>query len=133
MHLTDVMGDQALEFLEARGLSRPFCLSISSRPRTSRTKGELRPRGFVYAPRFKEFYRDSEVSPARPRARATSTPCHPSSDFRRPQALADGDVNAEIISSREGLLSPDHGIDEGWHGVEVARARGLRQGTSLSR
>src|SRR5882724_6971511 len=71
LHLTDVMGDQALEFLEGSSAEQPFCLSISF-------KGGIRRRGSSTRRASKTSTATARFHCPRPRVRATSTPCRPS-------------------------------------------------------
>src|SRR5882724_9682968 len=61
LHLTDVMGDQALEFLEGSSAEQPFCLSISFKAPHVQDEGQNPATRFVYAPRFEDLYRDSSI------------------------------------------------------------------------
>ena len=58
-HLTSIMGDQAIEFLESgRADPRPFCLSVSFKaPHVQ--DGD--PRQFIYDPAFKDLYKDVKI------------------------------------------------------------------------
>lgn len=57
-HLTDVMGEQAVEFLEGCEKSRPFCLSVSFKAPHVQDE-DLRQ--FLYAPEYRDLYKDVRI------------------------------------------------------------------------
>ena len=62
-HLTAVMGDQALEFLDGAPADRPFCLSISFKAPHCQD-GTPAFQQFPYDPSLKPLYRDVTIPPA---------------------------------------------------------------------
>jgi len=110
LHLSGVMGDQALEFLEGSLLSFDQ-LQGPARPGRREKSG--------YAVRLRSPLRGAlsrqRDSPAEDRGRALlRRPAVLRPDFRRTQTLADGDVHAGRLSEfGEGILSPDHGRGRG--------------------
>jgi len=57
-HLTQIMGDQSLEFLSLCPKDQPFCLSVSFKaPHVQ----DLDPRQFIYDPAFKDMYKESTI------------------------------------------------------------------------
>ena len=61
IHLTQLMGDQAVEFLETAPDDRPFCLSISFKaPHVQDTH----PKQFLYDPRYEPLYQEDVIPPA---------------------------------------------------------------------
>ena len=60
IHLTDLQGDQALEFLENGSPEQPFCLSISFKAPHVQDE-EKDPGRFHFAPRFESLYKDDVV------------------------------------------------------------------------
>lgn len=62
-HLTSVMGDQALEFLEGSSLDTPFCLSISFKSPHVQDSYDLREDPFPFDPALKELYAGLEIPP----------------------------------------------------------------------
>ena len=65
VHLTNLMGDQAVEFLEGCQPGKPFCLSVSFKAPHAQD-GD--PRQFLYDPALEEFYKDATI----PKPRTTS-------------------------------------------------------------
>lgn len=58
VHLTKIMGDQALEFLDSASSEKPFCLSISFKaPHVQ----DSDPRQFIYDPAYEELYKDVTI------------------------------------------------------------------------
>jgi arylsulfatase A-like enzyme len=60
-HLTTIMKDQAMEFLDQQSGSDPFCLSISFK---SPHCQDGDPEQFLYDPRYKDIYQDDTFTPA---------------------------------------------------------------------
>jgi len=58
VHLTDLMAEQAAEFLRAAPAGRPFCLSVSFKAPHCQD-GD--PRQFLYAPKYENLYADVAV------------------------------------------------------------------------
>jgi arylsulfatase A-like enzyme len=57
-HLTDIMGDQAIEFLDRAPAGRPFCLSVSFKaPHVE----DPDPRQFLYSRATENLYADTEI------------------------------------------------------------------------
>ncbi|MDX9754771.1 MAG: sulfatase [bacterium] len=61
-HLTTIMRDQALEFLDTQNQANPFCLSISFK---SPHCQDGDPKQFLYDPAYEELYQEDEFVPAR--------------------------------------------------------------------
>lgn len=61
VHLNEVMGDQAIEFLSQTPKDRPFCLSVSFKAPHAQD-GD--PRQFLYEPRLESLYQDATIPPA---------------------------------------------------------------------
>ncbi len=61
IHLTRLMGNQAVEFLEGCSREQPFCLSISFKAPHCQD-GD--PRQFLYDPAYKDLYQDTVIPPA---------------------------------------------------------------------
>lgn len=62
MHRTQILGDQALEFLDTCTPERPFCLSISFKaPHVQ----DEHPDQFLYDARFRHLYREDRIEPAK--------------------------------------------------------------------
>lgn len=57
-HLTDVMAEQACEFLTQQRGQRPFCLSVSFKAPHQQDED---PRQYLYAPRYAGLYADTEI------------------------------------------------------------------------
>ena len=57
-HLTELMGDQSLEFLDGSGPGQPFCLQVSFKAPHVQDQD---PRQFLYAPALRSLYRDAEI------------------------------------------------------------------------
>ena len=62
IHLTDLMGDQALDFLDSRPDDQPFCLSVSFKAPHVQDND---PRQFIHAERHKDLYADVTIPPDR--------------------------------------------------------------------
>ena len=60
VHLTELMGDQAIEFLQGAPKEKPFCLSISFK--ASHVQDED-PRQFLYDPAHADWYKDVRIPP----------------------------------------------------------------------
>ncbi|OHB66100.1 MAG: hypothetical protein A2V70_06915 [Planctomycetes bacterium RBG_13_63_9] len=66
-HLTGMMSDQAMEFLDGLPADRPFCLSISFKaPHVQ----DNHPRQFLYDPELESLYADVTIPPPAPEAAA---------------------------------------------------------------
>ena len=61
IHLTRLLGNQALDFLDGCTSDQPFCLSISFKAPHCQD-GD--PRQFIYDPAYKDLYRDVTLPPA---------------------------------------------------------------------
>jgi len=60
IHLTELMGDQALEFLRGAPASKPFCLSISFKaPHVQ----DEHPQQFLFDPAHADWYKDVRIPP----------------------------------------------------------------------
>jgi len=57
-HLTQIMGEQSLEFLQGCSKDRPFCLSVSFKAPHCQD-GD--PRQFIYDPAYKDLYKDTTI------------------------------------------------------------------------
>ncbi len=58
VHLTDLMGQQALEFLRSCSPEQPFCLSVSFKAPHVQDED---PRQFLYSPKSEHLYEDLEI------------------------------------------------------------------------
>jgi len=57
-HLTQIMGEQSLEFLQGCSQDKPFCLSVSFKaPHVQ----DSDPRQFIYDPAYKDLYKDVNI------------------------------------------------------------------------
>ncbi len=57
-HLTQIMGEQSMEFLQGCSTDQPFCLSVSFKaPHVQ--DGD--PRQFIYDPVYKDLYKDAKI------------------------------------------------------------------------
>ena len=57
-HLTQIMGEQSIEFLQDCSKDQPFCLSVSFKaPHVQ----DSDPRQFLYDPAYKDLYKDVEI------------------------------------------------------------------------
>ena len=61
VHLNELMGNQAIEFLAQTPKDRPFCLSVSFK---SPHVQDNDPRQFLYEPRLESLYQDVTIPPA---------------------------------------------------------------------
>jgi len=61
IHSTDMMGDQALEFLKVRDQSKPFCLQISFKAPHVEDNNKLH-NGYVYSPAYEQYYSTEIIS-----------------------------------------------------------------------
>jgi arylsulfatase A-like enzyme len=61
VHLTDLMGDQAVEFLDGSSAGQPFCLSVSFKAPHVQDEGKDPFSRFHYAPRFEALYGDQTI------------------------------------------------------------------------
>jgi arylsulfatase A-like enzyme len=57
-HLTQIMGEQAIEFLQSCSQKQPFCLSVSFKAPHCQD-GD--PRQFIYDPAYKDLYKDVTI------------------------------------------------------------------------
>ena len=57
-HLTQIMGEQAIEFLQGCSKDQPFCLSVSFKAPHCQD-GD--PRQFIYDPAYKDLYKDATI------------------------------------------------------------------------
>ncbi len=64
VHSTDMMGEQALEFLRGRDKSKPFCLQVSFKAPHVEDNNKLH-NGYVYSPFYENYY-SKETIPASP-------------------------------------------------------------------
>lgn len=64
-HLTSVMGDQALEFLESSSSQTPFCLSVSFKAPHVQDSYDLGENPFPFDPDLESLYADVEIPPPR--------------------------------------------------------------------
>ncbi len=55
LHSTDMMGDQAIEFLRTRDQSKPFCLQVSFKAPHVEDANKLH-NGYVYSPFYENYY-----------------------------------------------------------------------------
>ena len=62
-HLTGIMGDQAIEFLEGSGKDKPFCLSISFKAGHVQDGYDLKENPFPSEPDLQHLYQDVTVPP----------------------------------------------------------------------
>ncbi|MCL6102387.1 MAG: sulfatase [Bacteroidetes bacterium] len=60
IHLTDLIGNEALEFLETRDKSKPFCLQVSFKAPHVEDGNNLH-NGYVYNPFYDEYYKDETI------------------------------------------------------------------------
>ncbi|NOZ24031.1 MAG: sulfatase [Planctomycetes bacterium] len=67
-HLTQIMGEHALDFLKRCSKDKPFCLSVSFKAPHVQDKD---PRQFLYDPAYKDLYADMTMPKAK-----TATPKH---------------------------------------------------------
>lgn len=58
VHLTSIMGDQAIEFLKGCTKEQPFCLSVSFKAPHVQDED---PRQFLYDPAYEELYKDIKI------------------------------------------------------------------------
>lgn len=64
IHSTDLMGNQAIEFLATRDKDKPFCLQVSFKAPHVEDKNLVH-NGYVYSPAYESYY-SKEVIPASP-------------------------------------------------------------------
>lgn len=64
IHTTDMMGDQAVEFLRTRDKSKPFCLQVSFKAPHVEDNNKLH-NGYVYSPFYENYY-SNEIIPSSP-------------------------------------------------------------------
>ncbi len=63
LHSTDMMGDQALEFLRTRDKSKPFCLQVSFKAPHVEDNNKLH-NGYVYSPFYENYYSKEIIPPS---------------------------------------------------------------------
>lgn len=66
IHSTDMLGNQAVEFLRTRDKSKPFCLQVSFKAPHVEDNNKIH-NGYVYSPFYENYY-GREVIPASPTA-----------------------------------------------------------------
>lgn len=62
VHSTDMMGDQAIEFLRTRDRSKPFCLQVSFKAPHVEDNNKLH-NGYVYSPFYENYYSKETIPP----------------------------------------------------------------------
>ncbi|MCB0689943.1 MAG: sulfatase [Saprospiraceae bacterium] len=62
IHLTRLIGNQCLEFIDNAPANRPFCLSVSFKAPHVQDND---PRQFIFDPAYKDLYKDLRVAPAK--------------------------------------------------------------------
>ncbi len=62
IHSTDLMGNQAIEFLNTRDKSKPFCLQVSFKAPHVEDKNSLH-NGYVYSPFYESYYNKDVIPP----------------------------------------------------------------------
>ena len=60
IHLTSVLGDQAVDIIKQRDKSKPFCVSVSFKAPHVEDRD---PRQFLYDPKLEHLYQDIEIPP----------------------------------------------------------------------
>ena len=63
LHSTDMMGDQAVEFLNQRDQSKPFCLQVSFKAPHVEDNNKLH-NGYVYSPFYENYYTKETIPPS---------------------------------------------------------------------
>jgi arylsulfatase A-like enzyme len=63
IHLTRLMGDEAIEFLEAAPADRPFCLSVSFKAPHEEDSQSVIQQPFLHAPAHASWYADVTIPP----------------------------------------------------------------------
>ncbi len=63
IHSTDMMGEQALEFLRGRDKSKPFCLQVSFKAPHVEDNNKLH-NGYVYSPFYENYYSKETIPPS---------------------------------------------------------------------
>jgi arylsulfatase A-like enzyme len=63
IHSTDLMADQALEFLSTRDKSKPFCLQVSFKAPHVEDANKLH-NGYVYSPFYEDYYGKETIPPS---------------------------------------------------------------------
>lgn len=63
LHSTDMMGDQAVEFLRTRDQSKPFCLQVSFKAPHVEDNNKLH-NGYVYSPFYENYYSKETIPPS---------------------------------------------------------------------
>ena len=63
IHSTDMMGDQALEFLRTRDKSKPFCLQVSFKAPHVEDANKIH-NGYVYSPFYENYYSKETIPPS---------------------------------------------------------------------
>lgn len=62
IHSTDLMRDQAVEFIRSRNKSKPFCLQVSFKAPHVEDNNKLH-NGYVYSPFYKDYYSKETIPP----------------------------------------------------------------------
>ncbi len=63
LHSTDMMGNQALEFLRTRDKSKPFCLQVSFKAPHVEDNNPIH-NGYVYSPFYENYYSQETIPPS---------------------------------------------------------------------
>lgn len=63
LHSTDMMGNQAVEFLNIRDKSKPFCLQVSFKAPHVEDNNKLH-NGYVYSPFYESYYSKENIPPS---------------------------------------------------------------------
>jgi arylsulfatase A-like enzyme len=63
LHSTDMMGNQALEFLRTRDKSKPFCLQVSFKAPHVEDANPVH-NGYVYSPFYENYYSHETIPPS---------------------------------------------------------------------
>lgn len=63
IHITDLMGDQALEFLRTRDKSKPFCLQVSFKAPHLEDNNKTH-NGYVYSSFYESYYSKETIPPS---------------------------------------------------------------------
>lgn len=63
IHSTDMMGEQALEFLRGRDKSKPFCLQVGFKAPHVEDNNKLH-NGYVYSPFYENYYSKETIPPS---------------------------------------------------------------------
>ena len=63
LHSTDMMGNQAIEFLRTRNKAKPFCLQVSFKAPHVEDNNPIH-NGYVYSPYYDNYYSKEEIQPS---------------------------------------------------------------------